>query len=89
MSEKKQTENEELFGILCNTINGANFDDLNEAVYKIFSIANYHKQSEGEWKKVYDKAPRYVCTACNHLYNNKEYKYCPNCGSKMKGGGAE
>lgn len=48
--------------------------------------AGYRKQNEGEWKKIYDKAPRYVCTACNHLYNNKEYKYCPNCGAIMKGG---
>ena len=39
----------------------------------------------GEWKKLYDKAPRYVCTACNHLYNNREYKFCPNCGAKMDG----
>ena len=39
----------------------------------------------GEWKKVYEKYPRYVCTSCNHLYNNKEYKYCPNCGAKMDG----
>ena len=46
----------------------------------------YRKQSEGEWVKKYEKAPRYVCTACNHLFNNKEYKFCPNCGSKMKGG---
>ena len=48
--------------------------------------AGYRKQKEGRWKKIYDKAPRYVCTACNHLFNNKEYKYCPNCGAKMKGG---
>lgn len=48
--------------------------------------AGYSKQSEGEWKKVSDKFPRYVCTACNHLFNNKEYNYCPNCGAKMKGG---
>ena len=47
--------------------------------------AGYRKQSEGEWEKLYDKAPRYVCTACNHLFNNKSYKYCPNCGAKMKG----
>ena len=46
----------------------------------------YRKQSEGEWKKLYEKAPRYVCTSCNHLFNNKEYKYCPNCGARMKGG---
>ncbi len=45
----------------------------------------YRKQRVGEWKKLYDKAPRYVCTACNHLFNNKSYKYCPNCGVKMKG----
>ena len=48
--------------------------------------AGYRKQSEGAWKKVSEKYPRYVCTVCNHLYNNKEYKYCPNCGAKMNGG---
>lgn len=53
-----------------------------EALYN----AGYRKQSEGEWKKLYDKAPRYVCTICNHLFNNKEYKYCPNCGARMSGG---
>lgn len=58
----------------------SNFDDAT-ALYN----ANFRKQSEGEWKKVSEKYPRYVCTACNHLYNNKEYKYCPNCGAKMKG----
>lgn len=46
---------------------------------------DYRKQSEGKWVKKYEKAPRYVCTACNHLFNNKEYNYCPNCGAKMKG----
>lgn len=46
----------------------------------------YRKQSEGEWVKKYEKAPRYVCTSCNHLFNNKDYKFCPNCGAKMKGG---
>ena len=44
----------------------------------------YRKQSEGEWKQVYYSFPRYACTNCNHLYNNKEYKYCPNCGAKMR-----
>ena len=53
-----------------------------EALYN----AGYRKQKEGEWKKANEKYPRYVCTACNHLYNNKGYKYCPNCGAKMKGG---
>ena len=44
----------------------------------------WSKQSEGEWKQVYYSFPRYACTNCNHLYNNKEYKYCPNCGAKMR-----
>lgn len=37
----------------------------------------------GTWHKVSELAPRYVCTCCNHLYNNTGYKYCPNCGAKM------
>ena len=37
----------------------------------------------GYWKKVSEKYPRYCCTVCNHLFNNKGYKYCPNCGAKM------
>ena len=53
-----------------------------EALYD----AGYRKQSEGKWKQAYNNYPRYVCTNCNHLYNNKEYKYCPSCGAKMKGG---
>lgn len=57
------------------------WQSLAEAVYN----AGYRKHREGEWKKMYDKAPRYVCTSCSHLYNNKEYKYCPHCGAKMKG----
>lgn len=39
----------------------------------------------GKWKEANKKYPRYVCTACDHLYNNKTYKYCPNCGAKMDG----
>jgi rubrerythrin len=38
----------------------------------------------GKWQKVNDKYPRYVCTVCNHLFNNKNYNYCPKCGAKMK-----
>ena len=50
-----------------------------------FATADVVEVRHGVWKKLYDKAPRYVCTACNHLFNNKEYKYCPNCGAKMDG----
>lgn len=41
-------------------------------------------QAHGEWKKFQELYPRYVCTCCNHLYNNKLYKYCPFCGAKME-----
>lgn len=87
MSKKKQTENEELFGILSDTINGANYDDLNDAVYRIL-IANYHKQREGEWV-LQEGCNRLVkCTACGYEYTDvvECTNYCGNCGAKMKGG---
>ena len=82
MSRDKQIE--EMASIIHSKVNGANFDDVSDTVVALYN-AGYRKQSEGEWKRVSDKYPRYVCTACNHLYNNKEYKYCPECGAKMKG----
>lgn len=39
----------------------------------------------GKWKQAYNSFPKYVCTNCNHLFNNKSFKYCPNCGAKMDG----
>ena len=39
----------------------------------------------GEWREVNDTYPRYVCTVCNHLFNNKNYNYCPCCGANMDG----
>lgn len=56
MNKEKQIEKDELFGILSNTINGANFDDLSEAVYKISDVAGYRKQSEGELTKAHIEA---------------------------------
>ena len=62
-----------------------------------YAIANqiqeqgYRKQSEGEWVFVngdvgYDE---YGCSVCgeNVAFFDEEdaYKYCPNCGAKMKG----
>lgn len=47
--------------------------------------ADVVKVKHGKWIKGYEKAPRYVCSVCHHLYNNKEYKHCPFCGAKMDG----
>lgn len=63
-----------------------------KGIYRATKIAEHlynngcRIQTTGEWKKVCDKSPRYICTICAHLYNNREYKYCPFCGAKMKGG---
>lgn len=47
MKEKQmRIETGELFSILYNTINGADFDDLYEAVYKIYDVAGYRKHSD-------------------------------------------
>jgi Fe-S-cluster-containing dehydrogenase component len=85
MTEEKQIE--EMARTFCGgcdrCLHGNCRDWYNaEALYN----AGYRKQSESEWIKKYEKAPRYVCSSCNHLYNNKTFKYCPNRGAKMKGG---
>ena len=43
------------------------------------------KQIEEEWVKDNNKR---TCSACGYFYlsNNDDFRYCPNCGSKMKGG---
>lgn len=55
-------------------------DELDEGLAECLYNAGYRKHSEGMWKQAYNSYPRYVCTNCNHLFNNKEYKYCPNLG---------
>lgn len=52
---------------------------------KKLPAADVRGNVRGVWKKVSDKYPKYCCTVCNHLYNNSEYKFCPNCGAQMKG----
>ena len=62
----------------------------------------YRKQSEGEWQVCSDEyeicASEFVCSNCKESFvsselTDKEFlqmmKYCPNCGSKMKGGEVE
>lgn len=78
MDREKQIEE------MARIIHGTPFSDMNRAV-AIYD-AGFRKQSEGEWKQAYNSSPRYCCTHCNHLYNNKSFKYCPHCGAKMDGG---
>ena len=64
--------------------------------------AGYRKQSEGEWKPFdflhdeeneKDDWKRYACSLCGFIteayyrdVRDSGYKFCPNCGAKMKGG---
>ena len=47
---------EEMASIIFSKINGANFDDVNDAVIALLN-AGYRKQSEGEWISVEDDLP--------------------------------
>ena len=94
MSKEKPNEAAEIFIIISDTINGANFDDLCDAAHRIVHIAGYRKQSEGEWTRVEINGVNYGQV----YYQHKEckvnetqlfpspYHFCPNCGAKMKGG---
>ena len=60
--------------------------------------ADFRKQSEGEWIKINPNnllIGEYYCSCCNSVIDiadgketplDREMYYCPNCGSKMKGG---
>lgn len=45
---------------------------------------------QGEWVSDYSSPVAYRCTACNTLQHwsviqNGRYRFCPNCGARMKG----
>ena len=85
MNREKQIE--EIANILWHIPNNYflnSYNDCERIAECIYDDGGYRKQSEGEWKQAYNSSPRYFCTHCNHLYNNKSFKYCPNCGAKMK-----
>lgn len=83
MGREKQIE-EMAEAIFQNCNCGLFFSEAEKIARFVIEEQGYGKQSEGEWKQAYNSSPRYVCTHCNHLYNNKSFKYCPNCGAKMK-----
>lgn len=81
--------------IISSKINGANFDDVSDAVVALYD-AGYRKQSEGEWVDQYHGEyanQLYKCSVCGGKAHNDEDRwfltpFCPNCGARM-GGGAE
>lgn len=68
-----------------------------EEIAKALYNADYRKQNEGKWTKHLDEYDcEYAkCSCCKEEYydaNGEDtidifYKFCPNCGAKMKGSG--
>ena len=91
MSKEKQIE--EMWDIITTDCDrecvGCEFEN-DEWCFTRFVInklynAGYRKQSEGEWKPIMAVCNRGVCSECNEV-GAIRWKYCPNCGAKMKGG---
>lgn len=83
MSREKQTE--EMADIIYSKINGANFDDVSDAVVALYD-AGYRKRRGGEWK-LGKSGCMYFCSECNYAAHPREvdeWSYCPRCGAKMK-----
>jgi hypothetical protein len=82
----------DLTKLLNNVLEQAFIPFLAEALYN----AGYRKQSEGEWVA---HSWQYECSVCKNCIEfqdlmatdydpiaDLDYKYCPYCGAKMKGG---
>lgn len=58
--------------------------------YKSMKERADRKQSEGEWHWIADDSP--MCNICGKVFDTNDnadaglWKYCPECGAKMKGG---
>ena len=82
MSKEKQIE--EMADIIANL----GFINYSNRIAEHLYNAGYRKQSEGEW---IDANPsgnlyRFTCSLCGKTKLGKGTPFCPNCGSKMKGG---
>lgn len=54
-------------------------DDQKQDIQKVGAEPVRH----GRWNEANVKAPKYACSCCQHIFSNRSYKYCPNCGAKM------
>lgn len=69
------------FGALCGS---CNIDDILDFIDGEKG-EDVQEVKHGRWKQIYNTYPRYVCTSCDHLFNNNGFRYCPNCGARMDG----
>lgn len=52
--------------------------------YKRLLEEALEKQNTGNWIEYKTDKLNFICSKC-HFFSNKNYKYCPDCGAKMKG----
>ena len=81
---------------ICNERYHGDDDDLCyfKCVAKEIVNHGYRKQIEGKWEKF--EGERFICSNCAKVFGlgstatiydvKRVWKYCPNCGAKMKGG---
>lgn len=63
---------------------------ISGAIAKDLYDEGYHKNEQGEWKPIMQElnyCDTLECSVCEFVIDISEgdYKYCPNCGAKMKG----
>ena len=94
--KNREKQIEEIANILWNIPNNYSLNSYNDCeriAECIYDDGSYRKQSEGE--RIKSKSGLYVCSECDKTcpYDAQaddisywECKYCPNCGTKMRGG---
>ena len=91
MSKEKQIE--EMAKVIEGKCNRDCIPSCDECIAQTLYNAGYRKQSEGEWIKEHiysrnwDDHYNLACSVCGAVIIDapKEYKYCHECGAKMKG----
>ena len=93
MDKEKQIN--EIADIMFKRLNGANFDDVNEAAVDVYEKGGYRKETQGEWVMRENKSPTQIeayCSICGRdavyqvIDNRWQFEnYCPHCGACMKG----
>jgi phage protein D len=97
MSDKKQIEEmANDIAKICTDLVESGCGQINCVTHLTLSLykEGYRKQSEGEWIKEHiysrnwDDHYNLTCSVCGAVIIDapNEYKYCHECGAKMKGG---
>ena len=89
----KIIEEKNCIGVLCSECEFFNNSRCSKFyIAKALYNAGYRKQIEGEWEiAVNSVEAAFICSECGYFYieadpqAEPEYKYCPNCGARMRG----